>query len=221
MKGFLAYITPVDSGAHPEHPIAPGGSPPGIWGPTDPRPTPPIVIPPGAIDGVHPEHPIYIPVYPAHPIVIPPGSIVDDPPFPAHPIVIPPGIWGPTDPMPTPPIVIPQPPGGGPPVVIWPSPGHPEHPIVIPLPPLSDAHPEHPIVLPPPEVGIPGFPTHPIVIPPESQPHPEHPIVLPPETGGGAPPEKLIEWHAIWTGETNGWVVIGVPNVPHPAPAKK
>lgn len=27
-------------------PIIPPGSPPGIWGPTDPRPTPPIYIPP-------------------------------------------------------------------------------------------------------------------------------------------------------------------------------
>jgi hypothetical protein len=60
-------------------------SPLGTWGgvappypdispPTDqPRPEHPIVIvPPGAIDGVHPEHPIFLPVYPTHPIELPP-----------------------------------------------------------------------------------------------------------------------------------------------------
>lgn len=55
-------IAPPQPG-YPSHPIAPGGPPPGIWpspghpehpiyrppgfwGPTDPRPTPPIVLPP-------------------------------------------------------------------------------------------------------------------------------------------------------------------------------
>lgn len=38
-----------------------------------PHPSHPIVIiPPGAIDGEHPEHPIYLPVYPTHPIELPP-----------------------------------------------------------------------------------------------------------------------------------------------------
>jgi hypothetical protein len=37
----------------------------------------------------------------------------------------------------------------------------------------------------PPEVNVPVFPTHPIVLPPETDLHPEHPIVLPPEEGGG------------------------------------
>ena len=77
----------------PTHPIAnPGnpnwpGGPPGIWGPTDPRPTPPIYIPivPPPTDGnPHPEHPIYIPV-----------------PMP------PDGIWGPNDPRPSNPITNP------------------------------------------------------------------------------------------------------------------
>jgi hypothetical protein len=65
-----------------------GGRPPeyvDIGGPADqpypdntlpgfqPHPSHPIVIvPPGAIDGVHPEHPIFLPVYPTHPIVLPP-----------------------------------------------------------------------------------------------------------------------------------------------------
>jgi len=39
---------------HPEHPI--------------------VIIPPGAIDGAHPSHPIYLPVYPSHPIELPPTS---------------------------------------------------------------------------------------------------------------------------------------------------
>jgi hypothetical protein len=96
--------------------------------------------------------------------------------------------------------------------VIWPNPPHPEHPIVIPLPPI-DAHPEHPIVLPPPDLGLPPFPAHPIVIPP----YPAHPIVLPPET---TPPERLIDWQVVW-GPQEGWVVVGIPNVPHPVPSKK
>src|SRR6516165_9938050 len=69
-----------------------------IWGPTDPRPSPPIVFPPG---------------YPAHPIQPPLGIWGGAPiPWPTPPIFYPPGIWGPTDPFPTPPIAIPptQPP---------------------------------------------------------------------------------------------------------------
>jgi hypothetical protein len=76
-------------------------------------PTNPIVIPPGFIDGIHPEHPI----------VIPPPSI---PGTPAHPIVIPPEIW-PPDSRPEHPIVIPPPP------VVYPP--RPTHPIEIPDPP--------------------------------------------------------------------------------------
>ena len=109
MNPFLALITPLGN------PPA-GGNPPGIWGPTDPRPTPPIVlpIPPDAIAPGVPSHPIYIPVYPAHPIVIPPGAI--SPGVPAHPIVLPP-------PRPEHPIVIP-------PDAV--SPGVPAHPIALP-----------------------------------------------------------------------------------------
>lgn len=65
-----------------------GPMPPGpegpvhIWGPTDPRPTPPIYWPgyPGGgggtqpPSGAHPSHPIYMPgAHPEHPIVIPPA----------------------------------------------------------------------------------------------------------------------------------------------------
>lgn len=136
MQPFLALITPVGGGGGGERP------PLGIWGPTDPRPTPPIVlpIPPDAIAPGVPTHPIYIPIFPAHPIVIPPDAIA--PGVPTHPIVLPPIIWGPDDPRPTPPIVIP-------PDAI--SPGVPTHPIVLP-PEIwgpTDPRPGQPIYLPP------------------------------------------------------------------------
>jgi len=46
-----------------------------IWGPNDPRPENPIVIPPGGIGPGVPTHPIFLPVFPTHPIVLPdPGE---------------------------------------------------------------------------------------------------------------------------------------------------
>ena len=50
---------PVDPGyGYPERPVDPGWGvperPPHIWGPTDPRPTPPIVIPPNVPPGMQP-----------------------------------------------------------------------------------------------------------------------------------------------------------------------
>jgi hypothetical protein len=47
----------------------------------------------------------------------------------------------------------------------------------------------------PPEVNVPVFPTHPIVLPPDSDLKPEHPIVLPPEGGegeGGEPTHPIV-----------------------------
>lgn len=117
---FLAYIIPVNSDAHPEHPIViPPGQP---QPPTDAHPEHPIVIPP-----VYPAHPIYLPgLHPEHPIVLPPEQPqpptdahpehpIYYPPFPAHPIVLP---DPPTEP----------PPGG--------QAGTPEHPINLPPPDL-------------------------------------------------------------------------------------
>ena len=143
IEGVMTYRDEGNGGGPPpDH----GGGPPHIWGPTDPRPTPPIVvIPPGSISDGVPTHPIYIPIYPAHPIVIPPGSIGGG--KPEHPIYLPPGIWGPTDPFPTPPIFLPPDSIG---------PGVPTHPIY--LPPViwgpTDPRPSPPIYVPDPVRGI-------------------------------------------------------------------
>src|SRR5262245_52826656 len=117
---------------------APGEPPLGMWGPTDPRPTPPIAMPPGGGPGGPPGGGA-APPEPAHPIVLPPPE--DQPPL---------VIWGPPDGRPTPPIYLP---------------------------------------------GIPGGP----------------------ETPPDAP---KFEWRTGWT-EEHGWVVVGIPTFPHPAPSKK
>jgi hypothetical protein len=97
----LCLVIPVgaSSGAHPEHPIAPGGPQPplGIWGGGNvPMPTPPIYYPPagGSPPGIWPS-----PGHPAHPIAPggPPPGIWPSPGHPAHPIAPggpPPGYWG-------------------------------------------------------------------------------------------------------------------------------
>ena len=79
-------------------PIIPSDPPLEIWGPNDPRPTPPIHIPdPGF--GLKPEHPIVLPPnVPTHPIVIPP----DNPGEPPDLILWPPYVDN-TLPMPQPP----------------------------------------------------------------------------------------------------------------------
>lgn len=84
---------PVDPGyGYPETPVDPGygipeGRPPHIWGPTDPRPTPPIALPPG-----YPGAPPHV----EHPIVLPP-TLPDLPPPPEGATKPPPsdqGGWG-------------------------------------------------------------------------------------------------------------------------------
>lgn len=111
----------------------------------------------------------------------------------------PPGIWGGgNEGFPTHPIA----PGGRPPG-IW---GGGNEPFPTP-----------PIVIPPEKPGDP-----PLVIWGPNDPRPTPPIELP---GGGNPPPggdrvKLIEWKTAWTPST-GWIVVGIPQVPHPAPAKK
>jgi hypothetical protein len=85
----VAEVPKVWGGAPPYVDIGLPGVPPGIWGGAppyvdiggpgpQPHPEHPIVIvPPGAIDGVHPEHPIFLPVYPSHPIELPPETPAD------------------------------------------------------------------------------------------------------------------------------------------------
>jgi hypothetical protein len=166
MQSFLARITPIASDARPDNTLP--GQQPGIWGPNDPRPTPPIYIPvpPPPESGLSPEHPIYIPIVPAHPIVIPlpPNDL-----HPMPPIYIPPG---PVDP------------GYGidaglrPEHPIYNPPPQPTHPIYIPIEGGGE-HPENPIYLP-------VSPTHPIVLPPEGEtPAPPPGMVQPPSGARG------------------------------------
>jgi hypothetical protein len=67
---------PVDPGYSPPWAQVPGGGggqPPGYWGPTDPRPTNPIVNPGNpAWPGGPPRPDQGLPPFPSHPIVIPP-----------------------------------------------------------------------------------------------------------------------------------------------------
>lgn len=90
---------------------------------------------------------------------------------------------------------------------------HPAHPIPpniwpdpIPKPPGS----------PPGFWGpLPGFPTPPIQFPPGWVGG------VPPGGGGGGdkPPQgPLFDWKIAWSPDT-GWIVVGVPNVPHPVPS--
>lgn len=82
----------------------------------------------------------------------------------------------------------------------------------------------------PPEGGQPPDPnaprpSHPIAKPGDpwwgGDLHPAHPIELPPEVPPDIPaPPDLFTWKVAWTEET-GWVVVAVPNVPHPVPSKK
>jgi hypothetical protein len=164
MQSFLARITPI-SNARPDNTLP--GQPPGIWGPTDPRPTPPIYVPVpppgggGGGGGEHPEHPIYIPVYPAHPIVLP---------------------LPPTDARPMPPIYIPP---YTPPV----DPGysHPESPVDPGYGIDAGLRPEHPIYIP--ITGGGEHPENPIYFPVE----PTHPIVLPPDGETPTPPPGMVQ----------------------------
>jgi len=114
-KPFLALITPLGSGASqppvgssppgypthpwmppygPSHPIAPGGPPPGIWGPIGNYPDAGF---PGPQPGQPPR--------PWGPINYPDQGLPGNQPYPSHPIYYPPVIWDPS--RPTNPIVNP------------------------------------------------------------------------------------------------------------------
>ena len=190
----LAWIVPVDSpgGGRPEHPIH---YPPGIWGPTDPRPgwglpkpEPPVIIWGGG-NTPFPAPPIYLPPQtPGQPPVIiwgPPG------PWPTPPIHIPivpapPGIWGPYPGFPTPPIHLP------PSHIIWGGANEPFPTPPIYLPPAGPGRP--PLII----WGPPGpWPSPPIYIPVQpphiwgggNVPFPTPPIHIPPGGSGPQPPD--------------------------------
>lgn len=79
MQPFLALIQPLtsDPGAHPEHPIAPGGEPPTIW-PSPGYPAHPIA--PGG-PPPHVAHPIVPGIWPdPGPPEAPPPDEVQPPP---------------------------------------------------------------------------------------------------------------------------------------------
>lgn len=99
---------PPQGGGRPEHPIF---YPPGIWGPTDPRPG--WGLPGPQPPAGRPEHPIFYPPgiwgptdprpgwgLPEGPPGIWGGGNVPMPTPPIHLPGSPPGIWGPTDPRP-------------------------------------------------------------------------------------------------------------------------
>ena len=115
MQRYLAWIVPVDMGATPTPPIH---YPPGIWGPTDPRPGWGLPEQPPGIWGPTDPRPGWgLPGQPpGQPGGQPPGIWGPTDPRPGHGLPpTPPDIWGPNDPFPTPPIVIPGQPPSKPP----------------------------------------------------------------------------------------------------------
>jgi hypothetical protein len=179
MPSYFCLITVLGDGSG----IQPPQQPPGIWGPTDPRPTHPIAgVPPGGVPG-QPPLGIWGPTDPRPGYGLPGNQPYPDQglpgnqPYPDQGLPRPPpplGMWGPNDPRPTPPIYIP-PAGGQPPLGIW-GPTDPR-----------------------PGTGLPG-----------EQPKPSHPIVLPPDLPPELPSVGKIDWKTAWTPVT-GWVIVGVP----------
>jgi hypothetical protein len=198
--GFLAYILPVGGGG----PVDPGYSPP--WARPNPPgqgggqpPYPDQGLPPfpsQGLPGSQPRPDNTLPGgqggYPSHPIYYPPYPDQGLPPFPSQGL---PGQQPRPDqglpPFPSHPIYFP-PAGGEPPLGIWGP---------------TDPRPGYglPGSQPKPDQGLPPFPSHPIVLPPD----------LPPVTPEGGP----IDWKVAWTPQT-GWIVVGIPNEPHPVPSK-
>lgn len=150
-----------------------------------------------------------------------------------------------TFPKPRPPGEPGEPPSGGRPDHTLPGDlPRPEHPIFLPLPPGTPVDPDYGISIERPDHTLPGDQPKPDQGLPGAQPHPEHPIVLPPDSGGWLPiyiwgggnvpmptppieippegeePEQPIEWKAAWTA-TTGWIIVGVPSGPAPAPSKR
>jgi hypothetical protein len=114
---------------------------------------------------------------------------------------------------------------GGPPLGIWGGPPlYPDQGLPGQQPGVS--HPIAPGGRPPgiwggpplyPDQGLPGSQPHPDQGLPGSQPHPSHPIWIGPPTST-PDPEPVVEWHTAWS-QATGWIVVGIPNVPAPAPS--
>lgn len=123
-----ATLTGLGVGGGPMPPGEGGGQPPGIWGPGDPFPTPPIANvpgvpgyrPPGSPPGIWPG-PGPLP-HPEHPIVLPPEQVPPDqqppetpPPGSVTPVPPPAGSAGwPVNPMTPPAYLLLNYPGVGP-----------------------------------------------------------------------------------------------------------
>lgn len=151
------------------------------------------------------------PVDPGYGVGVPPSQIWGGRPGPGPGggwVGNPPGIWGPTDPrpgwwVPGAPGAPGYQPGGG--LGIWGGAGEPM--------------PQPPIVIPPDAPGKPPL----VIWGGGNVPMPMPPIELPgggnPPTDPGQPPQRLVEWRTAWTPQT-GWIVVGIPQGPHPAPSK-
>lgn len=118
-----ASLTGLGIGGGPIMPPSGGGSPPGIWGPPGPWPTPPIHLPPEGgrppVDsGAHPSHPIALPGDPWWPPDAPQPPQL---PPPGSPPVILPGTT-PTQPITPPPAIVVDYPGIGKVLVPQPAP---------------------------------------------------------------------------------------------------
>ena len=166
------------------------------------------------LSDARPDNSLPMPQPPVDPGYSPPWAR-PQPPRPDNTLPIPPG---PVDPGYSPPWARPgggpvdpgySPPWARPPLGIWgPTDPRPTPPIYIPpeggQPPLGIWGPTDPR----PGYGLPG-----------PQPHPEHPIVLPPDLPPETPEGGRIEWKTAWTPQT-GWVVVGIPQEPHPSPSR-
>lgn len=114
-------------------PIVPPPQPPGIWGPTDPRPTPPIANVPGVPGYRPPGDHIWgggnepFPTPPIHIPPLPPNVEQPQPGDPTKPLPPPPGAGGwPVQPQTPPPYIVVNYPGIGPVIVAPPTQAAPQ-----------------------------------------------------------------------------------------------
>jgi hypothetical protein len=103
--------------------------------------------------------------------------------------------------------------GGGP----MPGGPFPSHPISPGGPPPHVEHPIPPTVWPRPP-GRPGGKPPLGIWGGGNEPFPTPPIYIGPPTEE-PPKSEIITWHSAWS-EATGWIVVGVPEAPHPAPSQ-